>query len=233
MKRFIFFLSCFFAVLGLPGCATTTVTSSQSHYFDDESIARPNRIIVYDFAATPAEVSAYSVIAGRYDRNETALTPEQIEKGRELGAEVAKSLVSYIQNMNLPAMRSADRPGPPQVGDLVINGEFVSITWGSRGMRMAVGFGSGRSELRTVVEAYIVTKYGLHPLKSREIEARGDSLPGLLLPVAVGGPIGLVVGGASHLSGETGTRTISHVAQQTASEIAREMEVDFKRAGWI
>ena len=232
MKRITFVLYCFLTVLMINGCASTTVTSRQSH-FENETPARPNRIIVYDFAATPEDVSAYSVVAGRYERNDIQLTPEQLEKGRELGAEVAKALVVYIQKMGLPAMRAEDRPGPPQIGDMVINGEFVSITWGSRGMRMTIGFGRGRSELTTVVEGYLVTKYGLRPLKSREIESRGDSLPGLLLPVAVGGPIGLVVGGASQFSGETGTRTISHIAEQTSTEIARELEADFRRAGWI
>lgn len=232
MKRIRIILYSFFVVLMVNGCASTTVTSSQSH-FENESIARPKRIIVYDFAAIPEDVSAYSVVAGRYEKNEIQLTPEQIERGRELGAEVANSLVSYIQGMGLPAIRGADRSGAPEIGDMVINGEFVSITWGSRGMRMTIGFGRGRSELTTVVEGYMVTNYGLRPFKSREIEARGDSMPGLILPVAVGGPIGLIVGGTLQGTGETGSRTISHVAQRTASEIARELEADFKRVGWI
>ena len=232
IKRFSLFLTCFFAVMMVMSCASTNVTTTRS-YVDDETFARPKRILVYDFAATPADVSAYSVVAGRYAQYETVQTSEEIERGRALASQVAEALVADFQNMGLPAMRAADRSGPPQVGDMIISGEFVSINWGSRGMRMTIGFGAGRSELRTVVEGYMVTKYGLRPFKSREIEARGDSMPGLLLPVAVGGPVGLVIGGTAQWTGETGSRTITHIAQQTANVIARELEVDFKQVGWI
>lgn len=232
MKRITLFLHCFFTVVMINGCASTTVTSSQTH-IGDETLDRPTRIIVYDFAATPEDVTAYSEVAGRYNDRDLLQTDEEIERGRALGAEVAEALVAYIQEMGLQAIRGADRADPPAIGDMVINGEFVSITWGSRGMRMAVGFGRGRSELRTLVEGYMVTKNGLRPFKSREIEARGDSMPGLLLPAVVGGPVGLIVGATLQGTGETSTRTISHAAQRTASEIARELETEFKRAGWI
>ena len=233
MKRFSLFLTSFVTVLVVAGCASTDVTARRS-YIDDETISRPKNILIYDFAATLGDVSAYSMVAGRlFAQDEASQTAEEIERGRELGAQVAEALVEEIRNMGLPAVRAAGRPVPRQVGDMVISGEFVSINWGSRGMRMSIGFGAGRSELTTVVEGYMVTNYGLRPFKSREIVARGDSMPGLLLPIAVGGPVGLVVGGASQWSGETGSRTITDIARKTANEIARELEVDFKRVGWI
>ena len=52
------------------------------------------------------------------------MTPEQIATGRKLGAEVARDLVTEIQNMGLPAVLAAGQP-PPNVGDLVIMGYFV------------------------------------------------------------------------------------------------------------
>ena len=68
---------------------------------------------------------------------------------------------------------------------------------------------------------------------AEEIAARGDSMPGLLFPALVGGPVGLIVGGALQGTGETSSRTISHIAQSTSSEIARELESEFRRVGWI
>ena len=45
-----------FALLVLAGCASTKVTERQA--YTGEKLARPDRIIVYDFAATPDEVHA-------------------------------------------------------------------------------------------------------------------------------------------------------------------------------
>ena len=235
MKRLTLVLPWLFVVLVATGCASSSVTASRS-YPVGETIARPNRILVYDFAATADDLAAYSATAGRYAQHETPQTAEEIERGRALGAQVAEALVAEIRNMGLPAMRAAGRPAP-QVGDMVISGEFVSIEWGSRGMRMSIGFGSGRTELRTVVEGYLVTDQGLRPLKSREIEARGGGMPGLLVPIAVtaatASPVGLIVGGAAQLSGEAGRNTMAGMARRTANEIAGELRAEFKRLGWI
>ena len=130
-------------------------------------------------------------------------------------------------------MRAADQPVPRQVGDMVIRGEFVSINWGSRGLRMSIGFGVGRSKLTTVAESYLVTNDGLRPFKSRDIRARGDSMPGLILPISLLSPVGLIVGGTLQVTGEIRSRTITDMARKTANEIARELEADFKRVGWI
>jgi hypothetical protein len=45
---------CLFALVLVAGCASTTVTARQP--YAGEKIARPDRIIVHDFAATPADV---------------------------------------------------------------------------------------------------------------------------------------------------------------------------------
>ena len=49
-----------FALAVLAGCASTKVTSQQA--YEGPRIAGPNRIIVYDFAATPADVPPGSAV---------------------------------------------------------------------------------------------------------------------------------------------------------------------------
>jgi hypothetical protein len=224
-----------FVLAAAVGCASSEVTERQS-YIGDEKLSRPNRIIVYDFAATPADVPADSALAGQSVGHSTPQTPEEIETGRELGAQVAKELVGEIQAMGLPAVRAAGQPAP-RIGDLVIRGYFVSIREGSAGKRLLVGFGSGANELRTVVEGYQMTSHGLRPLGMRETEAGGGEMPGMLVPVAVlaatGSPVGLIVGGAAKLKGETGSETIEGAAKRTAKEIGQELQIAFERQGWI
>jgi hypothetical protein len=228
-------MACLFTLIVVAGCASSEVTGEKS-YVGDEKIARPDRIIVYDFAASPADVQADSVLAGRYAEHGTPQTQEEIEAGRKLGAQVAQELAAKIRDMGLPAVQAVGQPGP-QVGDLVIRGYFVSVDEGSAGKRVLIGFGSGAAELRTVVEGYQATSQGLHPLGSRELEAGGGKMPGVLVPIAVvaatGNPVGLIVGTTAHLLGETGSETLEGAAKRTAEEIAEELRGPFEKQGWI
>ena len=54
-------LSFLFVIAAIVGCASSTITSRQE--YQGGKIARPDHIIVYDFAATPADVPADSAIA--------------------------------------------------------------------------------------------------------------------------------------------------------------------------
>ena len=237
MKPFGSATACLFALVVLAGCASTEVTERESKV-GDEKIARPDRIIVYDFAATPADVPADSTLADRYAEHSTQQTAEEIEAGRKLGAQVAQELAAEIQDMGLSAVRAAGQPAP-RVGDIVIRGYFVSIDEGTAGKRILVGFGSGAAELRTVVEGYQATAQGLRVLGSGEIEAGGRKIPGVLVPLAVvaatGNPVGLIVGGAAHFLGEKGegSDTLEGTAKRTAEEIAEELRDAFEKQGWI
>jgi hypothetical protein len=84
------------------------------------------------------------------------MTPEEVTTARKLGAEVARNLVTEIQNMGLPAVLAAGQP-TPRVGDLVIMGYFVTVQQGSAAERVVVGFGAGDADLKTVVEGYLMT----------------------------------------------------------------------------
>ena len=163
-----------FALAVLAGCASTKVTSQQP--YEGPKIARPDRIIVYDFAATPADVPAGSAVVSEYSVPSSPKTPEQIATGRKLGAEVARDLVTEIQNMGLPAVLAAGQP-PPKVGDLVIMGYFVTVQQGSAAERVLIGFGSGAADLKTVVEGYLMTAQGLRRLGGGELDSGGGRVP--------------------------------------------------------
>jgi hypothetical protein len=192
------------------------------------AIARPNRIIVYDFAATPADVPVGSAVVGD-DTAVSPMTPEQIAVARKLGAEVARDLVTQIQNMGLPAVLATGAP-PPNVGDLELMGYFVTVQQGSAAKRVLIGFGSGDADLKTVVEGYLMTPQGLRRLGSGEIDSGGGKTLGLAVPLVVAAatanPIGLVVAGAAKVYGEeSGKTTIEGAAQRTAAEIADKLQV--------
>ena len=221
------------ALLLLAGCAQTTVSQQQS--YGGPRLARPNRIIVYDFAASASDLPAgYAIAVAAPPVSQTA---EDVSLGRKLGAEVAKNLVSELQGMGLPAVPAAGQ-APPQVGDVAIVGYFVSVDPGSVVKRFAIGFGSGAAELQTVVEGYLMTDKGLRRLGEGEISSAGPKGPGEALPLAMavasGNPIGLIVSTAVKVGGEaSGMSTVEGSAKRTAQEIAEKLKAAAQRQGWI
>lgn len=223
------------ALVVIAGCAQTTVTSSDPYM--GERIARPNRIIVHDFAANPADIPPGSAVAGQYAQHSAPQTPKEIEVGRYLGAQVGKELVADIQKMGLPAVGAAGQPAP-QAGDIVIMGYFESVDQGSAAKRMTIGFGSGGSQLTTLIEGYQVTAQGLRKLGSATMAAEGSKGPGAGVGAATwaitGSPVGLAVSGGMKLYGEaSGSATVEGRAKQTAKEIAEKLKARFQEEGWI
>ncbi len=219
------------------GCASSEVTERRS-YAGGEQIPRPGRIIVYDFASTPQGVGAHSAISGRYELAQRPQSPQQIRLGQELGRRVAAALVKDILAMGLPAERANTGP-PPNIGNLVITGEFVTIEEGSRGKRMIIGFGSGAGKLRTVVEKYQITAAGPRLLKSLGVSAAGGKGPGMAVPlIIVGGIFGrpvqaAVISGAINLLQQLAPEKIQGAANRTAKTISKELRTGFRRRGWI
>jgi uncharacterized protein DUF4410 len=219
------------ALVLVVGCASTEVTERQQ--LMGGQIARPNNIWVYDFVATPEDVPADSDVATQ----RTPQTPAEIDMGRQLGAQIATELVADIQGMGLPAQ--AARAGTtPQVDDIVIRGYLLSIQQGSSAKRLAIGFGSGASELTTAVEGFQVTPQGLRKLGSGTVESSGSKTPGAALPAAVaiasGNPVGLIVSSGMKIYGEaSGSSKVEGRAKQSAGEIADQLKVRFQQQGWI
>ncbi len=220
------------ALLLIAGCAKTTVTDRQ--YYEGPRLARPDRIIIYDFAASASDLPAGYTVA--VDAPAASQTADDASLGRKLGAEIAKDLVSELQGGRVRVVRATDE-APPRVGDITIVGYFVSVDPGSVTKRVALGFGSGAAELKTVVEGYQMTDKGLRRLGSGELSSAGPKGPGEALPLAVAvasrNPIGLIVSSVVKVGGEvSGMSTIEGSAKRTAKEIAAQLKAAARRQGW-
>jgi hypothetical protein len=225
---------CSLAFVAVAGCASAAVTERQR--YEGEKLARPDRIIVYDFTADPADVPPESAFAAQM-AGARAPAPQQVALGRRLGAQVARDLVADLQAMGLPAVPAAGQPAP-RPDDIVLRGYFVAVDEGSASKRVLVGFGSGASDLRTAVEAYQMMAEGLRPLGRGQIRSEGGELPGMIVPLAVvaatASPIGLIVGGTAKATSElTGSETIEGAAERTAKEIAAQLKTAAAEQDWI
>lgn len=228
-------ISCLFTLVLISGCVSTKVTDRQRLVTD--KLPRPAHILVYDFAATPADVPPGSPIASQFAAPSTPPTAEQVATGRQLGAAITAQLVQEIRDMGLPAAR-ASRQTPPQLNDILILGYLLSIEDGSEAERLVVGFGAGASELRTAVEGYQMTAQGPRKLGSGTVDSGGSKSPGAAVGVAglvaTGNPAGLIVSTGMKVYGEaSGKSTVEGRAQQTAKEIAAQLKTRFREEGWI
>ena len=228
-------ISCLFAMVVAAGCASTNVTDREQ--LVTGKLPRPDHVWVYDFAATAADVPAESALAGQPDLDTTPQTAEELATGRQLGAQIAAELVEQIRAMGMPA-EQASRGTKPRINDIVIRGYLLSINEGSQAKRVAIGFGSGASELKTAVEGFQMTSQGLRKLGSGTVEAGGGKTPGAALGVAAliatANPAGLIIGTGMKAYGEySGSSKVEGRAKQTAKEIADVLKQRFQDQGWI
>jgi hypothetical protein len=223
---------CLFAVVSLAGCASTKVSDRQ--VLVTEEMPRPNRILVYNFAATPADARE---LANQPAEAGAPQTPEQTQAGRELGAKIASELASEIRAMGLPC-EAVPIGTQPQMYDIVIKGYLLSVQAGSAAKRVTIGFGAGASELQTAVEGFQMTPRGLRKLGSGTVDAGGNKTPGAAVGVAsliaTGNPAGLIVSTGMKVYGEaSGSSTLDGRAKATAKEIAEKIKPRFQQQGWI
>jgi hypothetical protein len=224
---------CLISAFILTGCASTKISNRE--ILVTEKLPRPAHIWVYDFASSPADVPSDSSLAGTPPAD--AQTEEEAAVGRQLGISIAAQLVEEIKEMGLPA-EHATAGAVIAVNDITIRGYLVSVEEGSAGKRMALGFGSGNSELKTIVEGYHMTDQGLRKLGSGELNATGSKGPGAAVGGAAwlitGSPVGLIVGGSMKVYGEaSGSSKIEGRAKQTAKEIGEQIKIRCQYQGWI
>ena len=235
MRSFSRIVLCVLSLVVVSGCASTNVT--QQTPMSSPGLARPNRIWVYNFVANPADMPSDSSISNQVGAPSIPPTAEQLQEGRQLGAQIATELVADINAMGLSAVQAG--PGSsPQVGDGVIRGYLVSVQSGSAVQRFVIGFGAGTSEMDTVVEGYAVTPQGWRKLGSGTLTSSGNKTPGMVVPAAVAiataNPIGLIVVGGAKIYGETSGRSgLEGRAKATADAISEQLRIRFQDRGWI
>jgi hypothetical protein len=235
--RLAMILTCASVMMVASGCATKKIETER---LVEEELPRPNQILVYDFAATPAEVPADSFITREFSVDTTATqTAEETAAGRDLGAQIAAGVAAHLREKGLPAKRvPIGTTLPTGVNDVVFRGYLVSVKEGSAAKRVIIGFGAGASELKGAMEGFQVTEQGLRKLGSGTGQFKGDKGPGATTGgvgyAATGNPAGLIVSSGMRLYGEArGSSKIQARAQTAAKEIAKVLEKRARELGWI
>jgi len=217
------------------GCASTKVSDRET--YSAGKLPRPAQIIVYDFVTTPDGVAPDSALVGKTAAPATPPTAEQVELEKQVGMQIAEELAANIRAMGLSSVRATPQT-VAQENDIMIRGYLLSVDQGSQMKRVTLGFGSGSSELKTLVEGYQMTASGPRKLGQGSIDAEGGKMPGGALGAAAllvtHNPLGLAVQAGVQGYGEyTGSAKIQGRAKQAAKEIADQLKIRFKEEGWI
>jgi len=154
------------------GCASTQATHVD--VYNGPKIPKPARIIVYDFAVTPADMPDWAEARLAYADAAAQLNTEEFEEGRKLGATVAKKLVDEINDMGMLAVRAEGAP-EPQLNEIALSGYFASIDQGSAMKRVVIGFGKGTAEVKTHVDGYRMTEKGMQRLGGGDVGSGGGA----------------------------------------------------------
>lgn len=220
----------------LTGCAKTKADIIQE-YRGQEPLPKPDRILVYDFAVSPYDVSINSAIGARVANLVTGTSPsdEQQKVGRAIANVLAEELINQLELGGFTAQR-VPTVEPPPMGTLAIEGQFVTIDEGNRLRRMVIGFGAGGSEVRTQVRASLGRPGGRLLLEEFVTSAESSKKPGIGPMVGVGGAVS-AVGTAAVLSTGVGAvteldQTVEGDARRTAQEIVKQLCVLYVKEGW-
>lgn len=130
--------------LQVAGCGSATVTPTRRA---TGTLPKPDRVLVYDFAVTPDDVSLDRGIGTKAMRGSgsAAQTAEEIRIGRTVAQALSKNLVKELRNLGINA-HHASQARPPKNTTASIKGRFLRIDQGNRTARTMVGFGLGGSQ---------------------------------------------------------------------------------------
>lgn len=221
----------------LAGCAQTNV--QMSNEIASSGLSRPQQVLIYNFAVSPADIQQNSSIFARINRNmgNSDQTAEQIQLGREVADALATELTQKIAAMGLNPVRAIDNM-PVSQGSILITGHFVNIDEGNRLRRNVIGLGLGQSSVDTEVRLLAPGPSGYQELITFEAHADSGEMPG----AAVMGPAGAAAGAGTAaviatntvMSGVKSYKSSSaQQAKKIADEISAHLAKYFAQQGWI
>ncbi|MGZ8237474.1 MAG: DUF4410 domain-containing protein [Methylobacter sp.] len=221
----------------LAGCAKTNVQTTDE--IANSGLPRPQQVLIYNFAVSPADIQENSSIFAKLSRNmgSSNQTAEEIQLGKEVADALATELFQKITAMGLNPVRAIDNMPVPQ-GSILLTGHFVKIDEGNRLRRNVIGLGLGQSSLDTQVRLLAPGSSGYEELIAFEAHADSGDMPG----AAVMGPAGAAAGAGTAaviatnaaVGGVKSYKSSSaEQAKKIADKISEQLADYFAQQGWI
>lgn len=202
----------------LMGCGAATVTPLIRA---GDTLTKPDRLLVYDFAVTPGEVDRDRSFGPDVLRSAAsdAQTDEEIQVGKAVARALTDSLIQELRSRGITAYSSTET-APPGENTASIKGRFLRIDPGDRSMRTLVGFGLDGGQVRTHIWIFQGTGLTLRLVAEGETATPSNLRPGM----------------GSKLGIEAATNTLATIeadAGRIAKEVADRIAEYCKRQGWV
>jgi len=183
MRKLVCFLTVallagFIAACGQTGIRNTTVRAPTN-------VARPERILVYDFAVSAQEVIEYQDIMRQQPTIKDAAERERL-LAQEVKDALAEELIEGLRSLGFRVDRA--KRGTPATGtDMLIDGQFLTVDEGNPLHSLVIGFGNGASSVQTQVQVY----QGPDARKIMEFTTQPDSskMPGAAATMVAGAAV--------------------------------------------
>jgi hypothetical protein len=223
-------------LVALSGCAPTQVNIVSKY---GGPVPKPNNVLVYNFAVSPDEVQLDEGISARIQElvNKTPRTKEEKAVGHAVAEALATHLVKELNVIGVPAMRAYGRP--ETLGNAIeIEGQFLSVDEGNRTERVVIGFGAGRTVVKTLTQVYDARSASRMLMDEFDTDAKSGYKPGMAEMMAVGVLthhllVSTLASGTLAAGSEAFTAGVDADARRTAQEIVKELGQFFVAQGWI
>jgi hypothetical protein len=217
-------------------CAPSQV---QTDYESVPKLARPDTILVYDFAVSADEVQLDAGVVGKVEAKESGRprTEQELEVGHTVARIISEGIVSEINAMGLPARRAWG--APRSFGNImVVEGQLASIDEGNQAERVVIGLGAGASDVEARVQLYTANASGLEVVETFTTRMKSGYMPGMAETMgagAVGGHLAVAAaaGAGLHAVSEKLSGDVDAEAKRTAKAIAEQLRGYFQMQGWV
>ncbi|HTJ10158.1 MAG TPA: DUF4410 domain-containing protein [Candidatus Binataceae bacterium] len=237
MEIFQFRRAYLLGVLVLAGCASAAVTQQAQRAPADYD--RPSQIVIYPFAANPAEVTLNQSIIQKAYRGATGenQNADQLQIAHDTAQAICQQVVSDLTSQGYNAICAQRGTFVAGGNILIVDGALTNISEGNRLRRLVIGFGTGASTLDSNVSMYQRIGGNLNQVLAFSTHADSGKMPGaaVMAPVGVaaGGGAAAVVGMNAAVGGaKTYSSSTSSLAKKTSDQIVKTVTDYTARAGW-
>jgi hypothetical protein len=183
----------------------------------------PNNVITLDHSAA-AHVLAHDPIAKMKHDEGHDESPAAVAKNVQ--AAFAKTFISELQKMSLPAAAGTDNDLP--VNAIVVRGDFTNVNLGNKTARMMIGFGRGASDVKAHVIVSLNTGSESILVSEFNITSASGKKPGAAATMGVGSAVASV-GVAAAADGKA---TVEGDASRMAKAVSKQIQAIMVAQHW-
>lgn len=209
------------------GCATSFEPIRQA-----DGIIQPDIIVVHEFAVSQQDIELDSGFGPRMRRDISAATQsdEEIEVGKAVAKALSTTLVRELNEYGINAVLY-DAGINKTERTVTLKGLFTAVDEGSQTQRAAIGFGMGRSKVRTRGYVYQGDPSSERQVAEFDTETKSSLKPGMGPAGAAGAS--LVASTATTAVSEKFFTAVEKDAKRTAKELANRIKMYYIERGWL